>query len=84
VYSIILWGVIYISLECNLHPHGVFFFLLVQKNVAILLKVYFQLHKWRELYIQPSFDDERRFAKTIAGWVGRVDMPSDSFSTYHS
>jgi len=35
----------------------------------------FLLQKWRELYIQPSFDDERRFAKIIAGWVRRVGMP---------
>jgi len=34
---------------------------------------------------QPSFDDERRFAKLgLSGWVGRVGMPSKSFSTYHS
>jgi len=30
----------------------------------------FILNKWRELYIEPSFDDdERRFAKIIAGWL---------------
>jgi len=52
---------------------------MVQENLTILLKV-FLLHKWRELYIQPSFDDERRFAKIIAGWVKRVGMPSKSFS----
>jgi len=35
--------------------------------------------------LQPSFDDERRFTEIIiAGWVGRVGMPSESFSTYHS
>jgi len=32
--------------------------------------------KWRELYIQTSFNDERIFAKIITGWVGRGGMPS--------
>ena len=41
----------------------------------------FLLRKWRELYFQPSFDGERRFAKIIAGWVRRVGMPSESFSS---
>ena len=41
----------------------------------------FLLHKWRELYIQSSFDYERSFAKffAAAGLVGRVGMPSLSF-----
>jgi len=29
-----------------------------QENVVILWKVFFPLHEWRELYIQPSFDDD--------------------------
>ena len=53
---------------------------MIQENIVILLKV-FLMHKWRELYIQSSFDDERSFAKIIAaaGLVGRVGMPSLSF-----
>ena len=36
----------------------------------------------RERTLQPSFVDERRIAKNeliIAGWVGRVGMPSKAF-----
>jgi len=38
---------------------------MVQENVVILLKLFFQVHKWRELYIQPSFDDERGLLKLL-------------------
>ena len=32
----------------------------------------------RQLYLHCSFDDERRCAKIITGWIGRVGMPSKS------
>jgi len=31
------------------------------------------------LYIQPSFDDERRFAKIIAGWSGDLACHQKAF-----
>jgi len=37
------------------------------------------LNKWKELYIQPSFDDERRFAKTIARWLGKLSCYKKDF-----
>ena len=39
----------------------------------------FLLNKWRELYIQPSFDDDGRFAKVIAGWLGGLACHQKDF-----
>jgi len=45
-----------------------------QLCVVILLNI-----KWRELYIEPSFDDERRFAKIIAGWLEELAYNQKEF-----
>jgi len=37
------------------------------------------LNKWRELYIEPSFDDERRLAKTIGGWLEELAYHQKDF-----
>jgi len=43
------------------------------------------LNKWRELYIEPSFDDERRFAKIIAEWLEELACHQREFQhNYHS
>ena len=39
----------------------------------------FLLNKWRDLYIQPSLDDKRRFAKIIAGWLGEMACQQKDF-----
>jgi len=39
----------------------------------------FLLNKWKELYIQSSFDDERRFAKIIAGWLEEMACQQKDF-----
>jgi len=39
----------------------------------------FILDKWREFYIEPSFDDEKRFAKIIAGWLGEMACHQKEF-----
>ena len=33
----------------------------------------------RKLYIQPSLDDKRRFAKMIAGWLGEMACQQKDF-----
>jgi len=44
---------------------------MVQENNYSDFVERFLLHEGRELYIQPSFGDERRFAKITAGCMGR-------------
>jgi len=39
----------------------------------------FLLNKWRKLYIQPSLDDKKRFAKIIAGWLGEMACHQKDF-----
>ena len=47
---------------------------MVQENIVILLKVFYPIN--RENFRN---SDERRFAKIIAGWLGRVPCHQKAF-----